>query len=86
MLVQDQNTWERGQRARANNQIDFDMQEEYAKSQTAFNLVADVVASGNAGEAPSHAWPEWLDVDRPLYDVLSAIGTIVAQDDGARVN
>ena len=86
MLVQDHTTLERGQRARANNQIDFDMQEEYAKSQTALRLVEDVLASGNAGVAPGRASPESFDVDRPLYDVLSAINKIVAQDGGAGVN
>ena len=62
------------------------MQEEYAKSQTALRLVADVLASGNAGEAPGRVSPELLDVDRPLYDVLSAIDKIVAQDGGTGVN
>ena len=71
---------------RANNQIDFDMQEEYAKLETALRLVADVLASGNAGEAPGRASPESIDVDRPLYDVLLAIDTIVAQDGGTGVN
>ena len=86
MLGHDHNTLERGQRARANNQIDFDMQAEYAKSRTAVSLVAEVLASGNAGGAPGRTSPELLDVDRPLYDVLSAIDKIVAQDDGAGVN
>ena len=62
------------------------MQEEYAKSQTALRLVADILASGNAGEAPGRASPESFDVDRPLYNVLSAIDKIVAQDGGTGLN
>ena len=86
MLVEDHNTWERGQRARGNNQIDFDMQKEDAKSQTVLRLVADVLASKNAGEATGRVWPELLDVNRSLYDVLSAIDKIVSQDGGTGVN
>ena len=86
MLGHDHNTLERGQRARANKQIDFDMQAEYAKSRTPVNLVAEVLASGKAGGAPGRASPELLEVNRPLYDVLSAIDKIVAQNDGAGVN
>ena len=71
---------------RANNQIDFDMQEKYAKSQTALRLVAVVLASGNANEAPGSASPELLVMDRPLYDVLSAIDKIVVQDGGTGLN
>ena len=53
------------------------MQAEYAKSQTAFRLVADVLASGNAGEALGRASPQLLYVDRLLYVVFLAINIIV---------
>ena len=62
------------------------MQEKYAKSQIALRLVADVLASGHSGEAPGRVSLELLDVDRPLYDVLSVIDKIVAQDGGTGVN
>ena len=86
MLVKYNITWERGQRERANNQIDFDLKEEYTKSQIAIRLVANVLASGNAGEAPGRASQILLSVDRPLYDVLLVIDKIVAKDNGAGIN